>query len=251
MPHNEFKKELNGFDQDQLITFLLDVFRRTIVHYGLWFREVEHQMGFKGAVEAEAAVWPTLLPILMKRLAKTLGFEVDDQGRPLWLKQLDRQELMKLIEASAINWLASDGVWFQAVEKQHDMNNAKRCNDTCWTRYSPYEAERAKALLGLPDNSGLEGLKAALGLRAYAMINQQSIHEVDDKSFIFQMNDCRVQAARQRRGLDDYPCKSVGLVEYPFFAKTIDSRIQTECLGCPPDEHPKEWFCAWKFNLVD
>jgi hypothetical protein len=63
------------------------------------------------------------------------------------------------------------------------------------------------------------------------------------------MNECRVQAARKRKGLPDYPCKSAGLVEYPYFATAIDDRIFTECIGCPPDEHPEEWWCAWKFML--
>ena len=66
---------------------------------------------------------------------------------------------------------------------------------------------------------------------------------------IFEMNECRVQTARIRKGLEDYPCKSVGMVEYPAFARTIDPRLVTECLGCPPDPHPKEWFCAWRFTL--
>ena len=45
------------------------------------------------------------------------------------------------------------------------------------------------------------------------------------------------------------PCKSAGVVEYPTFATAIDPRIRTECIGCPPDEHPAEWYCAWKFTL--
>jgi len=32
-------------------------------------------------------------------------------------------------------------------------------------------------------------------------------------------------------------------------AGTIDSRIKTECIGCPPDKHPEEWFCAWRFSI--
>ena len=53
------------------------------------------------------------------------------------------------------------------------------------------------------------------------------------------MNDCRVQAARKRKGLADYPCKSGGLVEYRSFAETIDPRIRTSCIACPPDDHPR------------
>ena len=35
------------------------------------------------------------------------------------------------------------------------------------------------------------------------------------------------------------------------FRRTIDSRIETECIGCPPDKHPDDWFCAWKFTIVE
>ena len=184
----------------------------------------------------------------MLRLSKTLGFELTD-GVPSALHALSREELVDLLEKLGINWLANDGIWFQAVERAYGMNDAKRCNDTCWTRYSPFEAERIKQLLELPDNGGIPALKKALGFRMYALINKQTIEEPDENTIIFRMVDCRVQAARKRKGLDDYPCKSVGLVEYPYFAKTIDSRITTECIGCPPDEHPDGWFCAWKFIL--
>jgi hypothetical protein len=65
------------------------------------------------------------------------------------------------------------------------------------------------------------------------------------------MNDCRVQSARKRKGLSDFPCKQVGLREYSLFAKTIDPRIKTKCIACPPDEHPENYWCAWEFTLVE
>jgi len=70
---------------------------------------------------------------------------------------------------------------------------------------------------------------------------------VDDKKIIFRMNQCRVQLARQRKNMPDFPCKSVGLVEYTNFARAIDPRIQTRCIACPPDEHPSDYYCAWEF----
>ncbi|CAD7840303.1 MAG: hypothetical protein [Olavius algarvensis Delta 4 endosymbiont] len=164
---------------------------------------------------------------------------------------MDRETAIRLVKSLAINWLANDGIWFQAIEKKRGMNDAKRCNDTCWSRYSPFEAARIKELLDLPEAGGLDALKKALALRMYAQINEQSIEQTDTHTFVFYMNNCRVQAARQRKGLRDYPCKSAGLVEYPTFATAIDARIRTECVGCPPDEHPDEWFCAWKFTLVE
>ncbi len=240
--------QLENAEKDILIKMVLDAFHRTIVHYGQWFAEVEHQLGMEKAMKVEGLVWDASYLNQMTRLSKTLGFEIED-GVPRVLKKLTRTELLNLIEKMGINWLANDGIWFQAVENSYNMNDAKRCNDTCWGRFSPFEAVRIKKMLDLPEQGGIPALKKALAFRMYAAINKQSIEDVNENSFIFRMNECRVQSARKRRGLDDYPCKSGGMVEYPTFAAAIDSRITTECVGCPPDEHPEEWYCSWKFTL--
>jgi len=237
-------------DQEQLPHFILDAFRRIVVHYGQWLAQAEHQFGLEKALEIEASVWEASFSNQITRLGKTLGFEVAD-GLPAFLESLDRETATNLIKSLAVNWLANDGIWFQAIEKKRGMNDAKRCNDTCWSRYSPFEAARIKELLSLPHDGGLDALQKALAYRMYAQINEQSIEQTDAQTLVFYMNNCRVQAARQRKGLPDYPCKSAGLVEYPTFATAIDPRIRTECVGCPPDEHPDEWFCAWKFTLVE
>ena len=97
---------------------------------------------------------------------------------------------------------------------RQEMFTAKRCNDTCWAKFSPLEAFRIRELLDLPDNGGLDALESALGFRLYARINQQSI-ERDGNQLVYKMVKCRVQDARKRKGLADYPCKSGGLVDIP------------------------------------
>ena len=112
------------------------------------------------------------------------------------------------------------------------------------------EAKRIMKRHEIPENSGLDGLKKALSYRLYSRLNEQSFIDETDTSFVFQMNRCRVQFARNRKGLSDFPCKSVGIVEYTEFAKTIDPRIKTTCIACPPDKHPTEFYCAWKFEII-
>lgn len=245
---SDFRKSIETVTDDFLVQLVMDGFRRIVVHYGNWLAEVIHQVGLENALSVEQDVWQASIGNQVKRLGHTLDFEVED-GIPSVLKKLPREKLLDLIEKVSINWLANDGIWFQAVEKRFGMGDAKRCNDTCWTRFSPIEAYRIKKLLALPDNGGLSALKEALALRMYAFINEQSIQDEDGDSFVFQMNNCRVQAARKRKGLPDYPCKSAGLVEYTQFARAIDPRIQTQCVGCPPDEHPESWFCSWRFFI--
>jgi len=243
--------DVSELSREELMAFALDTFRRTIAHYGMWLREVEYQLGMERAEEVEQAVFPSSLAIQMKRLSKIFGFELDENGLPKKFGELSKEQLLELAQAQSINWLANDGVWFQAVEKQYGMDYAKRVNDSCWTHYSPYEAARIKRLLNLSARPGLAGLKKALALRTYAMVNEQSIEDDGENAFIFRMNKCRVQDARKRKGLPDYPCHSVGNVEYPYFARAIDSRIETKCVGCPPDAHPEEWYCAWRFVLKE
>ena len=235
-------------DKDMLIQWIMDAARRGMVHYGFWLREVEYQLGMNLALVVEKEAGDRSLSIQLKRLSQVLGFELKN-GVPAALYDMDEERLGRILDALCANWLANDGVWFQAVENHLGMFDAKRCNDTCWSRFSPLEASRIKALVGLPDQGGLEALKTALGYRLYARLNEQSITDEEPDSFIFRMVDCRVQSARKRKGLEDYPCKSAGVVEYRTFAETIDSRIKTECIGCPPDAHPEGWFCAWKFSI--
>ena len=245
---NDMKAMIEQADDAFLKKYLIDGFHRIIFHYGNWFAETEHQFGSTDALKIEKKVWETSFGIQMKRLGKILDFTMND-GIPDFLDNLPRETLMELLEAMGTNWLANDGVWFQGVENNKDMGDAKRVNDTCWLRYSPFEAMRIKALMELPENGGLESLKTALGYRMYALINEQTVEMPDDNTLIFKMVNCRVQAARKRKGLADYPCKSAGLVEYTTFAKAVDSRIKTECIACPPDAHPDDFFCAWKFTL--
>ncbi len=241
-------RSVDELSKQELVSWIMDAFRRSVVHYGMWYAEVAHQLGPDAANRLEASAGDRGMGIILKRLGEVLGFEMRD-GLPGPLLDMKKQVLLDLSKAISKNWLVGDGVWFQAVEHERKMQTAKLCNDGCWAGFSPYEAYRIKKLLSLGDRPGLEGLAAALQMRLYSRINKQSLHWQDDGSLIFQMNECRVQVARARKGLDDYPCKSAGLIEYPYFASAIDPRIRTECIGCPPDPHPKQWWCAWHFYL--
>jgi len=240
-------RSLEELDQIQLARYAVDALRRAMLHYGIWFNEVVHQLGLEEAIRIEGEVSASVFPLAAKRVERALGLQAEGYP-PTWLVNMERNRLIDLIDAMCVNWLADDGVWFQAVETGHDMNTAKRCNDTCWTRYSPLEAKMIKSFLQLPAQAGLEGLQQALGFRLYARINEQSTERAES-DLVFRMVKCRVQEARKRKGLPDYPCKSAGVVEYRMFASTIDSRIKTDCLACPPDDHPDEWACAWRFYM--
>lgn len=242
-------KSVDGLDKTETARYVMDMFHRTIMHHALWYTEVSHQMGQERALKLLKKAAKTSSEIQLKHLADIFNYDLVD-GIPSFLLEMDEEKLQQLRVRLAKNWLVNDGVWFQTIEHAEGMHEAKRCNDSCWAQFSPLEAELIKEQLDLGEQPGLEGLKKALMFRVYANINRQSISEESDSAFVFQMNDCRVQAARKRKGLADYPCKSAGQVEYSYFARAIDRRIITECIGCPPDAHPEDWYCAWRFTLA-
>ncbi len=236
--------------QEENALLIIDFFHRTMMHHAMWFANAQKYLGKEKALEVLDNVYKQSLTLQMNRLSKVLGFEMTN-NIPAAMLEMPKEEQNKLRESAAANWLANDGIWFQAVEFSQNMKDAKLCNDASWADFSPLEAWSIKRILNLPEQAGLEGLKKALMYRLYAFINVQSITDETPNSFVFRMNDCRVQSARKRKGLDDYPCKSAGIVEYTSFASAIDSRIKTECICCPPDQHGEENYCTWKFLIEE
>jgi hypothetical protein len=162
---------------------------------------------------------------------------------------MSREQLLRALEMFARNWLAHDGCWFLAAEERHGLEQAIALDERAWAQFAAVEARRIMSTFDIPAGGGLEALEKALGLRMYSLINQQhSEWSEDRKSLRFFMDVCRVQETRRRKGLPDFPCKSVGIIEFETFARTVDARIQTTCLHCPP-EAPEGKYCAWEFRL--
>ncbi len=165
------------------------------------------------------------------------------------LEDLSREELIKLVEVYARNWLAHDGCWFLSVENELGLDKAIEMDTKAWASFSPVEARRIMQTFGIEDNGGLEALQKALTYRLYAAVSQQQADRVDADTLHFRIVECRVQQTRRRKGLAPFPCKGVGLVEYTEFARVIDPRIETSCVHAPPDE-VTDSFCHWQFKLT-
>lgn len=164
------------------------------------------------------------------------------------IADLPREKLLELVSIYAKNWLAHDGLWFQSIEAKEGMDAAMEHDVNAWRAFTKVEAKRIKEFLGLPERAGLEGLSRALQFRLYASLNK-ALTSIEGDSVIYNVTTCRVQAARQRKGMEFHPCKSVGLVEYGGFAKVIDDRFETECLSCYPEITRPDSNCVWKFTL--
>lgn len=164
------------------------------------------------------------------------------------IDDFSKEEIFFWLQDASKLWLAHDGLWFQEVEKKYGIEIAIEMDKNAWEKFSPIEAKRIMERLKIDKNGGLEALSKALKARLYTILNEDELI-LKEKELIYTMKSCRVQEARERKNLPPFPCKEVGIVEYSTFAKTIDERIKTECIFCPPDKKRKEGYCSWVFKI--
>ncbi len=163
---------------------------------------------------------------------------------------LNRDGLIKALDMFASNWLAHDGCWFLAAEERFGMETAIELDAGAWHRFAAAEARRIVKAFAIPRGGGLEALEQALSYRMYSFVNPCRIEWSPERDVLrFFMETCRVQQTRAGKGLPPFPCKAVGQVEFETFAHTVDERIATTCLVCPPDPGA-DGHCGWEFRLV-
>jgi hypothetical protein len=163
--------------------------------------------------------------------------------------KLTTKQLEDQVAEMAKRWLAMDGLWFQAVETKYGMDAAIEMDKEAWKRFSPIEAGRIMKLLGIEPGCGLDALEECLKYRCYSYINTQEITRPSPNKLVLKMTACRVQDARQRKNMDPFPCKQVGIIEYETFARSIDPRINVTCIACPPDDAERDYWCGWEFTI--
>jgi SAM-dependent methyltransferase len=163
---------------------------------------------------------------------------------------LDRAGLFRALDVFAKNWLAHDGCWFLAAEERYGMEAAMDLDAASWRRFAAAEARRIMEAFRIPPGGGLEALQQALSYRMYSFLNPWRLERSPGGDELrFFMETCRVQETRRRKNLPAFPCKRVGQVEFETFARTVDERIATTCIACPPDAGA-DGHCAWAFRLT-
>ena len=161
--------------------------------------------------------------------------------------KLPKETLVDIIKMYSKNVLTVDGLWFRGCEDRFGIEKAIEIDTEVWRIYGATEARRIKETMKIK-GKGVHALATALNLQIWVPCMQYAFSNTSDNNLIFTITDCRPQKARIRHGIGEFNCKPVGIALFEAFAREIDPDINCECLVCPPDEHPDDVWCSWRFE---
>lgn len=160
-------------------------------------------------------------------------------------QRLSKDQLIELAKLYGQIALAMDGFWFLSVEHMHGIDKAIEADEDVWRQCGKSEARSLKKFLMIDDVSSLEEI-CRIYLLTPVWGNLGARAEIRESRCYLSVTDCHPQKMRIKKGMGEFPCKSVGFAYFDGFLKELSSNIEYKCVFCPPDEHSDNLWCRWE-----
>lgn len=163
------------------------------------------------------------------------------------LDQLTSDQLRELVHSLLWQLRLTDAFWFIYTENRFGIAKAEELNSDVWAKVGKLAARDIKDRFKIRE-TGLDGFLKAFGFFSWTMMVDYRLERGQDE-LILKVPSCPAQEGRKKHGLGEYKCREMHFREFTGFAREIDSRISVECLFAPPDPHPHDMYCKWRFYL--
>jgi hypothetical protein len=166
---------------------------------------------------------------------------------PKIFDNMEVSELRRYIEFLLWHYRLVDAFWFLDVAERYGQSAAERINEQVWWRIGEKSAKDIVSTFQIQEK-GLKGFVEAISYQP-SSINLK--YDIKEKPYevIISVPACPPQIARRKRGMREFECKAMHQGFFKKFVQVIDDCIRFECVYAPPDPHPDDMFCKWRFYL--
>jgi len=164
------------------------------------------------------------------------------------LDQLSTGQLKDLVGSLLWQLRLTDAFWFINTEKRFGLPAAEELNTEVWAKVGKLAARDIKKRFRIKE-TGINGFLKAFDLFCWTMMVDYRAERISHEQLLLSVASCPAQEGRRKHGLDEYRCKDMHHREFSGFAREMDPRIMVECIFAPPDPHPEDMHCKWRFTL--
>ena len=165
------------------------------------------------------------------------------------LAKTPKEQLLDYLFLQIRNLWRVDGLYFLGIEKRFGTVAAAEIDAGVWEIMAQIEAKILQKMFKVGENSNIPTIIELLQKSSWALDQPFKTVSVNAKQATLRIVKCRTQDTRLSKGLGEFPCKPVRFGYLKKFAKTLNPKVKVECIVCPPDTHPEDSWCKWKFTV--
>ena len=143
------------------------------------------------------------------------------------LLEMPKEMLVELLFMQMRNLWTVDGLYFLGIEEQFGSENASEIDRKVWEIMGKIEARRLKEILGVKGDD-IPTIMETLRATSWSLDLEDKQIIVKKDGGMFRNMNCRVQLAREKIGLGEFPCRMVRWGYLKNFVKEFKEDVEVE-----------------------